>query len=127
LNAQLGRQVGAALAGLKPGAAWLRQNWSLSASPDLNQHPERQIPRLGADVELEGAWLRAERQALVSLGASGGVLFVLRIEMESLAEIRARDPESAGRLAERLQTMPEEIAVYKGLASARERLASLLA
>jgi hypothetical protein len=122
LNPTLGKQIGAALGALRSGGAWLRQNWSLTATGELNQHPARNLPRLGRDATLDETWLRVERQGLVSLARSSGLLFMIRIEMERLAEIKARAPEEARKLARALATMPPEIAAYKGLAAARETL-----
>ena len=123
LNAQLGRSIDSFLAKLTPGAAWLRHNWGLSRSPELNQHPSRSLPRLDASVTLADVWLRVEQQALVALPASGGVLFGIRISMHSLAEVK-RDPTTAERLARALRTMPAEVAAYKGLAT--EQVLALL-
>ena len=125
LNAQLGRSIDAFLTKLTPGAAWLRHNWGLSRSSELNQHPSRHLSRLDASVAMSEVWLRVERQALVALPASGGVLFAIRIEMHSLAEVK-RDVTTAVRLARALRTMPAEVAAYKGLATARERVADML-
>lgn len=126
LNAQLGRSIDTFLTKLTPGAAWLRHNWGLSRSPELNQHPSRPLPRLDDSVVLSEVWLRGEQQALVALPVSGGVLFAIRIEMHSLAEVK-RDATTAERLARALRTMPAEVAAYKGLATAREHMAALLA
>jgi hypothetical protein len=127
LNAQLGGQIGNALAKLRPGAAWLRSNWSLTANDELNQHPDRGLPRLTCESSLEATWLRVERQALVALPRTGGVLFAIRIEMERLDQLKERAPESARSLATALRTMPEEVAAYKGLALALQRLIEMLA
>jgi len=125
LNAQLGRSIDSFLAKLAPGAAWLRHNWGLSRSPELNQHPSRPLPRLDDSVTLAEVWLRVEQQALVALPASGGVLFGIRIAMRSLAEVK-RDATTSDRLVRALRTMPAEVAAYKGLATARERVTELL-
>lgn len=125
LNAQVGRPVAGFLGKLAPGIAWLRANWGLSRSPELNQHPERRLPRLDATVTAGEVWLRIERQALVALPASGGVLFGIRMDVHSLAEVQAEPAARAG-LRRALQTMPGAMAEYKGLATARERLLTLL-
>ncbi|RYD65629.1 MAG: DUF3445 domain-containing protein [Verrucomicrobiaceae bacterium] len=122
LNSSLGNQIDTFLTRLRPGTAWLRSNWGLSASAELNQHPDRRLPRLTEECRLEEAWLRIERQALVLLPASGGVLFALRIETGPLDVLKRESPENARRLAHSLHTMPEEIARYKGLALARAPL-----
>lgn len=126
LNTSLGQQIGAALAKLRPGAAWLRNNWSLTATDELNQHPDRGLPRLTGDSGLGNTWLRVERQALVALPRTRGVLFAIRIESELLGGIHARAPETARALAHALRTMPDAVAAYKGLAPARAGLIDAL-
>jgi dimethylamine monooxygenase subunit A len=125
LNAQLGRPVQSVLQNLTPETALLRHNWGFTRSPELNQHPERKLPRLDASVGLDEVWLRVEHQSLVRLPRTGGVLFGIRIAMHSLAEVK-RDDVTAQRLANALRTMPEPVAAYKGLALAREKLLTLI-
>ena len=125
LNAGLGARIQNFLARLKPGVAWLRANWGLSRSPELNQHPERGLARLDEKVNLEEVWLRIEHQALVTLPRTKGVLFGIRIAVYPLREAR-QDPMVQRGLIRALQTMPEEMAQYKNIAVARGRLISLL-
>jgi hypothetical protein len=125
LNPAIGSQIQSFLTKLKPGVAWLRSNWGLSRSPELNQHPFRRLPRLDPAVRLEEIWLRLEHQALVALPKNNGVLFGIRIAMQPLSEI-ANDRVVAPRLARSLKSMPQEVAEYKGLAGARQRLVALL-
>lgn len=125
LNDTLGAQIDGFLNKLKPGVAWLRSNWGLSRSAELNQHPARRLRRLDDSVRADEVWLRVEHQALVALPRTSGVLFGIRIVNFGLEEIRAKQ-SLAARLARGLRTMPEPIAVYKGLATARERLIGLL-
>lgn len=126
LNAQLGRSIDLFLSKLAPGPAWLRHNWGLSRSPELNQHPSRTLPRLDESVALSEIWLRVEHQALVALPSSCGVLFGIRVTQHPLTEMK-QDPVASERLIHALRTMPEAVALYKGLATARERVAALLA
>lgn len=125
LNEQLGVSIGRFLQRLVPGTAWCRENWGLSASGELNHHPSRGLPRLDSEANREGVWLRVERQALVSLPKSGAVLFAIRIELFPLIEVMS-DRSSRDGLLRALRTMSPELAEYKGLASARERLIELL-
>jgi dimethylamine monooxygenase subunit A len=125
LNPQLGRSITSILRALKPESAWLRHNWGLTRSTELNQHPSRTLPRLDASVALDEVWLRVEHQALVALPNSGGVLFGIRIAVHSLSEVKA-DETARERLMHALRTMPENIAAYKGIAAARGRLLELL-
>ncbi|MBL9080218.1 MAG: DUF3445 domain-containing protein [Planctomycetales bacterium] len=125
LNSALGRQIDTFLAKLEPGAAWTRENWSLSRSDERNQHTSR--PRLPFDdsITADDVWIRLEHQLLLRLRPSSGVLFGIRIELVPLVEIR-QDAEAARRLARALKTMSQEAAEYKILAPARERLIALL-
>jgi hypothetical protein len=125
LNPQIGPSINSFLAKMQPGVAWLRANWGLSRTPELNQHPDRGLPKLNATVGLEEVWLRVEHQALVSLPRTGGVLFGIRLANHPLAEVK-QDAELARRLCLALETMPEAMAHYKGLVPARHRLLVLL-
>jgi hypothetical protein len=121
LNEQLGRPIAQFLGRMTPDIAWLRANWGLSRSPELNQHPKRGLPRLDATVALDQVWLRIEHQALVALPRTGGVLFGIRVVVHPLQEV-IRDGEARRGLRRALQTMPEPMAVYKGIAPARQAL-----
>ena len=126
LNRDLGAQIDTFLSRLQPGVGWLRNNWGLSASPERNQHPDRQLPRLDGDAELDRTWLRVERQCLVALPSRSGVLFGLRIESHRLDHVVSESPGAALRLAHALHTMDAAIAHYKGLAAARGKIIARL-
>jgi dimethylamine monooxygenase subunit A len=126
LNEQFASPIQQFMARMKPHTSWERINWGLSRSPDLNQHPARKLPRLDADVSLEEVFFRAEYQSLVSLPQSNGVLFGIRLVIEPMTSLRER-PDFTEGLTRALRTMPEPIAQYKGFATARERIISLLA
>jgi hypothetical protein len=125
LHAGLGRQIDTFLTHLHPDVAWLRSNWGLSASPERNQHPDRLLPRLNSESRLETTWLRVERQALIRLPETSGVLFAIRVEMESLDRIKEGKLGVTEAIASALETMAPAIAEYKGLAAAPQ-LAMLL-
>ena len=125
LNEQLGKSIDGFLTKLAPGQAWLRHNWGLSRSRELNQHPSRGLPRLDDSVRLDEVWLRVEHQALVALPRSNGILFGIRIAIHPLEEVKMQ-PEIAGNLSRSLLTMPEPVTAYKGLSQSRERLIALL-
>lgn len=125
LNEQLGRQIDGFLHRMAPGISWERANWGLSRTPELNLHPSRKIPPLDDSATLDDTWWRLESQSLVALPESGGVLFGIRLKILPLAEIQL-DPEARCALARALRTMPEPMARYKGLASARGTLADQL-
>jgi dimethylamine monooxygenase subunit A len=125
LNPSLGAAIHKFLAGLKPGTASLRHNWGLARSPELNHHPDLHRARLDADVALNEVWLRVEHQALVALPRSRGILFGIRVVNYPLAAVLA-NAVARLRLVRALETMPEAVAVYKGIGAAREHLLELL-
>ncbi|MEX0320551.1 MAG: heme-dependent oxidative N-demethylase subunit alpha family protein [Puniceicoccaceae bacterium] len=125
LNDALGKSIDGFLSKIRPGISWERHNWGLSRSPELNQHPSRKLDRLDETVTLGEVWWRLEDQSLVALPKSGGVLFGIRVTVHPLSEVRA-DPAARAGLQQALETMPEEMAAYKGISRARERICMLL-
>ena len=125
LNSQLGSPIQTFLSRLAPGTAWLRHNWGLCRSVELNQHPKRNLARLDESVDPVDVWLRVEHQALVALPRPGGVLFGIRVAMHPLDEVR-KDRTASAKLARALETMPTEVATYKGLATSRGRIIQFL-
>ena len=126
LNASLGRSISTFLDRIQPGAAWERENWGLSADSRLNHHPVLPCARLDATARPCATWLRLERQILQRLPRTGAILFGIHVSNHRLDTLAAI-PGLAPRLARALHTMPEDIARYKGLASARDALAAALA
>jgi hypothetical protein len=124
LNTSLARSIDTFLARLAPGSVWLRDNWGLSAHASLDHHPRHHLPPLDAGATLDSAWLRLEQQLFARL-PGGGVLFSIRVSTHRL-DVLAAIPDVARRLAGALETMPPEIAGYKGITAARERLAGFL-
>jgi len=124
LNATIGTQIRTFLERIKPGVSWTRNNWGLSSSPEWNQHPTRNTPRLDDGVELDEVFFRVEEQSLVALPKNNGILFGIRLKVIPLVGYAG---SSEGlKLAELLDTMPEPMAQYKGLSRARHRIAQLL-
>lgn len=126
LNADLGAKIRVFLERLKPGEVWERWNWGLAATPERNCHPATLRPRLDASATLAGTWFRVEQQALVRLPASGSILFGIRIGSCTLDEEMAAAPEFGSSLKRQLETMPDAVLHYKGLAACREQLIALL-
>jgi hypothetical protein len=125
LNPAIGLSIEKFLRKLRRGKAWLRSNWGLSRSPELNQHPARKLPRLDGTVTASEVWLRVENQALVALPRSRGILFGIRIKSYALETIMG-DRALCRLIARALGTMPADVAAYKGIAAARDRLIRLL-
>ena len=125
LNATLQPKIDAFLANLRADTGWERWNWGLAPSAERNDHPARHLPRLTAATTLEACWFRAEHQAFRLLPETRTILFAIRIDIIPLAEL-ANDPALAIRLAAALRSMPDEIAAYKGVATARFPIATSL-
>ncbi len=126
LNAEIGSPLDAFLDRLRPGTAWLRANWGLTASRELNQHPARELPRLSPPARLEFTVLRLEHQALLALPRTGGLLFGIRVEHLELTDLH-QDPELSARLAT-LDVSDSEILISHPVApfvrSVEQRLAA---
>jgi hypothetical protein len=118
VNIELGARIRTFLARLPPGAVFERENWGLAAVPEMNMHPHRGLPRIGPDASLDRVWLRVEHQAFCALPASGGVLFLIQLTVHPLSAALT-DPETRSGFIRTMTTMPEEIAIYKGIATAR--------
>ncbi|MGE3313344.1 MAG: heme-dependent oxidative N-demethylase subunit alpha family protein [Limisphaerales bacterium] len=125
LNAAIGGAIDGFLARLKPGHAWIRANWGLSASAERNQHPERSLPRFGSAFDPAATWVRIEHQSLLVLPRTSSILFGIRIEHRPLASL-VRQPALARSLARALRTLPEPMAAYKGIAGIRTAAADHL-
>lgn len=124
LNVELGRQIATFLARLKPGVTWMRSNWGLSRSSELNQHPSRNTPRLDETATLDQVYFRLEEQSLTALPATNGILFGIRVRNVALSSYG--NTSEGERLANALETMPEAIAEYKGLTRARKQIIQAL-
>jgi hypothetical protein len=123
LNAALASPIQQFLARLKPGIAFLRDNWGIAASEELNLHPARALPGPALPTSPEGLWLRIEHQTLVGLAESKGVVFGIRIALHRLDTVLA-DPEAAVGLRRALTTMAPEMVAYKRLDCVRNAILS---
>lgn len=125
LNATIGGSIRQFMERLRPGIGFLRDNWGIAATDELNLHPARGIPGPGLPVELEHLWLRVEHQMLVRLPETGGVLFGIRVRLHRLDAVKA-DELAARGLARALATMSPEMAAYKRLDAMRDELVRAL-
>ncbi|MBL9173648.1 MAG: DUF3445 domain-containing protein [Verrucomicrobiales bacterium] len=121
LNDRLGPRIRTLLERLPAAGLLARENWGLSAVPDRNLHPALQCPRLTADADPDRTWLRVEHQAFRAVPEADGIVFVIWLTVHPLREVLAV-PGVAPLLCRALESMPESIAVYKGLAVARTPL-----
>ncbi len=125
LQSTIGTGIAAFLSRIECGAAWERENWGMCANAELNHHPSRKLPRLSAESRPETTWIRLETQFLTRLPQTRCLLFGIRVNHHRLDTVAAL-PEIAGRIVRALRTMPEPMAQYKGLATARASLVRAL-
>jgi hypothetical protein len=124
LNSSLAPAIGQFLKKLRPDVPFERANWGLAATPELNLHPALERPRLTAPLDPALTWLRIEDQILAAMPATGGILFGIRVRVVAVLEIVA-DPSLRAGLHRALVTMPDALAVYKGIAPVRAGLVRL--
>lgn len=118
LNRDLGPRIKGFLSGLAPDRIVTRENWGLAAVPDRNLHPALHRPRLTADTSIDRAWLRVEHQAFRALPRTDGLVFVIWLTVHPMSDV-TRDSGVASAFRQMLATMPEDIAMYKGLNDVR--------
>ena len=114
LNDAIGPAIDRYLDKLKPGFAAGRPNWGLAATDAYNLHPKVAPPRLMSGMSASDIWLRIENQILSPLPETGAILFGIRIERIRLTEV-LQDPVVRRNFHQTIQTMPVEVAAYKGL------------
>jgi hypothetical protein len=114
LNATLGDRIRTFLERLPTGTTLVRENWGLAAVPDRNLHPVLDRPRLGPESRVANTWLRVEHQAFRALPKTSGVAFLIWLTVHPMSEV-VRDPAVAQAVRGHLESMPPEIARYKGL------------
>ena len=130
LNERMGGMIGGAMGNLKPTSVGMRADWSLKASTDLNHHPLKNMPPPDATSTPDDSFIRVEHQMMVGLpetpDAATGIAFCIRYALYRIADM-AKDPDLRAGVARALRTMPDDVAEYKGLATARGPLAKQLA
>lgn len=125
LNREIGAPIQQFMERLRPGTGFLRDNWGVAATDELNLHPARGLAAPRRPVRLDGLWLRVEHQILARLPETGGVVFAIRIALHRLDAVRA-DRRAAAGLARALGTMSAEMAAYKRLVEVRDDLVKAL-
>lgn len=108
---QLSTRVNRLLAGIKPGKALLRFNWSLQPGNELLWRPDN-LP----SPEPEELYWRAERQSLLRIPDSEIVVFSIRIYLHSIKKLLLL-PGFQQDLQRILSRLPPEQMAYKGLLS----------
>ncbi len=125
LNPTLGASIDIFLDSLTQFTAWERWNWGLAADSELNHHPSRNLPGLAPGVRINNVWVRLENQHLCLLQC-GLILFGIRVSCHRLDKLVENVPGLAPRIANSLETMMEDVALYKGVSDARAGIISAL-
>jgi dimethylamine monooxygenase subunit A len=110
LNPAIGAAIHQFLSKLKPGMVFLRDNWGIAATDELNLHPHRGLPVPLPPFAPDRLWLRVEHQALLALPRSGGVVFGIRIQLYRLDTLTR---PALQRLYHAIGAMPDALAEYK--------------
>jgi hypothetical protein len=110
---------------------WERFVWTITRSPNLNQHPVHDdaqyhgAARWPAALDAAGlaaqAHFRTERQTFIPIPGQQQAIFTIHIEMHPLAPALAVAAD-AQRVHDALASMSPAVLAYRGLADARERL-----
>lgn len=104
---------------LAPGVVVARRNWSVHDSPELFAPRPPADPRPATVDEVpDRLTLRSERQTLRRLGASGAVLFTIRVQQAPFG-VLADAPTVAAAFAKRLRAQPTELTAMNGIAPHR--------
>lgn len=96
-----------------------RINWGISNHPSLFQ-PD--IPPPTPEMNPADMWFRVEWQTLRRLPITGAILFTIRTYVEKLSDFKQRDQELVQDIAELVNKIPEDVAMYKSIAPYREKL-----
>ncbi|MEO8311258.1 MAG: heme-dependent oxidative N-demethylase subunit alpha family protein [Caldimonas sp.] len=123
----------ASLARLVTGAdRWERFVWTISADPQLHQHPARgrvdwpAESEAGADEVATRAFFRSERQTFVPIAGRGQAIFTIHVESVPLADA-VTSAEAARRVHDAIASMSPAVLAYRGLDGVRDRLLAWLA
>jgi hypothetical protein len=106
-----------------PHVRWV---WGLTDDPAAALHPRWRTRPSTARGPVEELTFRAERQTTLPLRELGLGVFLIRVHRAPLGEV-LRPPGRAGRLAAAISSLPDDLAVYKGVAERREELLARLA
>lgn len=121
LNPSIGSSISHFLQRLKAGVAYERANWGIAATAELNLHPDLSRPRLGGPLDPASVWVRIEDQVLGALPPESGIVFGIRLRIIPLAEL-LKDEGLRRGFECAVATMPEDLALYKGIDALRPEL-----
>jgi hypothetical protein len=106
-----------------PHVRWV---WGLTDDPSAALHPRRRTRASTARGPIDELTFRAERQTTLPLRELGLGVFLIRVHRAPLGEV-LRTSGRAERLAAAIASLPDDLAVYKGVAERRAELLDRLA
>ncbi len=110
---------------LKDGHPVQRCNWSIYEVPDLHHPFSHSTHTRWTDTSggfFKGTWLRAERQTLTRLPASGDVLFTIQIVVDPVSLLMTHPDrhQIAARLKHHIESLDAAQLAYKGISDHRD-------
>ena len=110
---------------LSSGRVIGRRNWFIHDSPThfLSRHIDQQ--QLVDPADVEGLWIRSERQTLRRLELTGAIIFTVKTQFAPLGEVKTRPAVAAG-LAAFLQAASERSLRNKDAAGRQEAVITYL-
>lgn len=126
LNEQLESVIDDVLNRLHPDRPLWRLGWGVIDTSNLYQPLDGTAMPRPTNASPCEHHLRIERETLTRHGETGAVLFTIRTHQHPLPGVRSDDADSAKKLADAIESMPDPIADYKQLRSTGAAIASWL-
>lgn len=101
-----------------PHVRWV---WGLTDDPAAAHHPRFRGPATTARGEVAALTFRAERQTTLPVPGHGLGVFLIRVHRAPLGAVAAT-PQRRTRLAAAIRSLPDDLAVYKGVTARRDDL-----
>lgn len=120
LNTNLGKTIRTFLERLPADSktVFLRTNLGVTQTDELNQHPNRKLPPL---TDVDNCYVRVEEQGFLKLAMSRYTVFGIKVYSVPLHDFCSHE-EAARGLFIALDTMPDDMAEYKGLLKSKVKL-----
>lgn len=125
VNSMVGSSINKFLDRLAVGELYTRSNIGFIGEDILDCRPSKQIKKLTNKLDSRNTWIRLENQGIVKL-PNGHIVFGIKVENIPLHWFIVNSENKNG-LREMLTTMPESMAVYKGISGEiRSRLIGMV-
>jgi dimethylamine monooxygenase subunit A len=125
LNEQLETPIDAFFDRLTPQRSFWRLGWGILDTPDWYTPVDGTAGPRPADPDPDQLFLRVERETLRRFPLTNGVLFTIRTYVAPIGAV-AGDREIAGRLADSLAALPDDVRGYKDVRTTADALIAAL-